>query len=101
MQPFSHRLGVYRQSCTGNRSNADLQGRSFSPLPTVLLLQHTQQVLSALAVSKLLLAEKSFGGLVLSYVATGQTTQLFALLAWQAWKKCVWDVLLVFCAIYS
>ncbi len=46
-------------------------------------------MLSAFAVSKLLLAEKSFGGLVLSYVATNQTTQLFALLAWQAWKKCV------------
>lgn len=49
-----------------------------------------QQVLSAFAVSKLLLAKKRFGGLALSYVATGRATQLFALLAWQAWKKCVY-----------
>jgi len=57
-----------------------------------------QQVLSAFAVSKLLFSEKNFGGMVLSYVATNQTTQLFALLAWQAWKKCVpsfWAILRV------
>eukprot|EP00903_Cladosiphon_okamuranus_P014275 g13258.t1 len=45
------------------------------------------QVLSAFTVSKLLLTNKCFGGLALSYIATGRVTQLFALLAWQAWKK--------------
>eukprot|EP00752_Nemacystus_decipiens_P009941 g8865.t1 len=45
------------------------------------------KVLSAFAVSKLLLTKKCFGGLALSYVATGRATQLFWLLAWQAWKK--------------
>lgn len=46
-----------------------------------------RQIMASHTVSKLLLNAKYFGGLMLSYVAAGRTNQLFALLAWQAWKR--------------
>ncbi|CAM9599517.1 unnamed protein product [Scytosiphon promiscuus] len=42
---------------------------------------------TAFTVSKLVITTKGFGGMALSCVATGRTTQLYALLAWQALKK--------------